>query len=81
LWIASVGRAEYSLHHRPLQQPAGLLLGWRWGFDVMPLHMIHSGNTGCFDRRLVVAKNSEEIAIADELDRPLGGAPDGIFID
>ena len=81
LRIAGVGRAEDTVDRRPLQQPAGLLLGRGRRLDVLPFHMIDRGGTGGFDRGFVVAEDGEEIAVAHELDRPLGGAPDGLFID
>ena len=43
--------------------------------------MVDSGGACGFDRGLVVADDGEKVAVADELDRPLGGAADCVFVD
>src|SRR4029077_21224347 len=73
--------AKHSLDHRSLQKPAGLLLGRGQSLDVLPCHMIDSGGPGGFDRRFTAADDCKKVAIAHELNGPLGCAAYGILID
>ena len=54
LRIGRFGRAEYTLDHRPLQQPAGFLLGRRGRLHILPGHMIDGGDARGLDSGFIV---------------------------
>jgi hypothetical protein len=58
-----------------LQQPARLFLERLNRVDPVPDDVIWRNGSDGFDDCLVAAENCEEVAVADDLDRPFGGAP------
>ena len=81
LRIGGLGRAQRAVDGRPLQQPARLLLRRHRRFDVLPGDVRHGRRRRGLDRGLVVADDGEEVAVAHEGDRRLGGALDGGLVD
>src|SRR5690242_6977963 len=81
LRVAGVRGAEFPIDSWPLQKPIRLLLGGRRRLDILPADVIGCGDAGCFNGCLVIAEDGKEISVAHELDRTLGGAPNGFFID
>src|SRR5262245_25786614 len=72
---------ERAVNCGPLQQPAGLLLRWCRCLEVVPNH-VTDGGTGCrVDSSLIVADDSQKVAVANEFDRSLCGAANGSFVD
>jgi hypothetical protein len=64
-----------------LQQPARLFLERLNRVDPVPDDVIWRNGSDGFDDCLVAAENCEEVAVADDLDRPFGGAPQRGVVD
>src|SRR5262245_14894477 len=74
-------RPESAINCRPLQQPAGLLLRRGRCLDVVPDNMTGGGRSCRIDSSLIVADDSQKVAVANEFDRSLCSAANGTFVD
>src|SRR4029077_14591797 len=64
-------RADGLVDRRLLQQPPRLFLEWVDRVDAVPSDMTTRNRGDSFDNRLVGTEDGDEVALAEDLDRPL----------